>query len=164
MTVAGDEDRAAGSLSNGQVDGAGGAWSGENGDGLATLADDNEPLAFYTGSYTVEAMSVLNTPTRVLSVTEASSRGVAGLLRDSERGADTVVERHGRPVGAVVSIQHFSELRELEQDLKSAALVLSRAATDNGHRTDLDDIIAAFGFTREELQRRRRDDAAAGIE
>jgi prevent-host-death family protein len=107
-------------------------------------------------------MSVLNAPTRVLSVSEASSRGVAGLVKDSEHGADTVVERHGRPVAAVVSIQHFGELRELEQDLLSAALVLSRAATDNGNRTDLDDVIAAFGFTRDELQQERRDDAAAG--
>lgn len=107
---------------------------------------------------------MLDTPTRVLSVTEASSRGVAGLVKDSEHGTDTVVERHGRPVAAVVSIQHFSDLRELERDLRSAALVLSRAATDNGHRTDLDDVIAAFGFTREELQREGRHDAAAGRE
>jgi prevent-host-death family protein len=109
-------------------------------------------------------MSMLDIPTRVLSVTEASSRGVAGLLKDSEHGADTVVERHGRPVAAVVSIQHFSELRELEQDLRSAALVLSRAATDNGRRTGLDDVIAAFGFTRGELQQERRDEAVAGRE
>lgn len=109
-------------------------------------------------------MGVLDTPTRVLSVSEASARGVAGLLKDSEHGTDTVVERHGRPVAAVVSIEHFGELRELEQDLRSAALVLGRAATDNGHRRDLDEVIAAFGFTREELQRERRDDEAAGRE
>lgn len=109
-------------------------------------------------------MRVLDTPTRVLSVSEASSRGVAGLVKDSEAGTDTVVERHGRPVAAVVSIQHFGELRELEHDLRSAALVLSRAATDTGHRRDLDEVIAAFGFTRDELQQERRDDAAAGRE
>lgn len=107
---------------------------------------------------------MLETPTRVLSVSEASSRGVAGLLKDSEQGTDTVVERHGRPVAAVISIQHFGELRELEQDLRSAALVLSRAATDSGHRTDLDEVITAFGFTRDELQQERKDDAAAGRE
>lgn len=106
-------------------------------------------------------MSLPTAPTRVLSVTEASSRGVAGLVKDSEHGTDTVVERHGRPVAAVVSMEHFSDLRELEQDLRSAALVLSRAATDSGHRTDLDDVIASFGFSREELQQERLDDAAA---
>jgi hypothetical protein len=109
-------------------------------------------------------MSVLDPPTRVLSVTEASTRGVAGLLKDSEHGTDTVVERHGRAVGAVVSIQHFAELRELEADLRSAVLVLSRAATDTSHRTGLDDVITAFGFTREDLEQEQRDDIAAGRE
>jgi prevent-host-death family protein len=109
-------------------------------------------------------MDALATPNRVLSVSEASSRGVAGLLKDSEAGTDTVVERHGRPIAAVVSIQHFGELRELEQDLRSAALVLSRAAADNGRRSDLDEVITAFGFTRDELQQERQDDAAAGRE
>jgi prevent-host-death family protein len=105
-------------------------------------------------------MSVFDTPPRVLSVTEASARGVAGLLKDSEHGTDTVVERHGRPVAAVVSIRRFNELRELERDLRSAGLVLSRAASDNGQRTDLDDVITSFGLTPEELQRERGDDGA----
>lgn len=121
--------------------------------------DRKSPLTIYPDSCIVSVMSLPTAPTRVLSVTEASSRGVAGLVKDSEHGTDTVVERHGRPVAAVVSIEHFSDLRELEQDLRSAALVLSRAATDGGHRTDLDDVIATFGLSREELQRERRDDA-----
>jgi hypothetical protein len=33
-------------------------------------------------------------------------------------------------------------------DLRDAALVLVRAATDTGARTSLDDVIAAFGFER----------------
>ena len=39
----------------------------------------------------------------------------------------------------------------LEKDLCDSLLVLARAATDNGDRTDLDDVIEAFGFTRAEL-------------
>jgi prevent-host-death family protein len=109
-------------------------------------------------------MDALDTTARVLSVTEATSRGVAGLVKDTEHGTDTIVERHGRPVAAVVSIEHFSDLRELERDLRSAALVLSRIATDNGHRNDLDDVIMGFGFSREDLQRERRDEAATGRE
>ncbi len=126
--------------------------------------DRKIPLAIYTEGWIVEVMSLPAAPTRVLSVTEASARGVAGLLKDSEHGTDTVVERHGRPGAAVVSIEHFSDLRELEQDLCSAALGLSRAATDSGHRTDLDDVIATFGFSREDLQQERLDDAAAARE
>jgi prevent-host-death family protein len=109
-------------------------------------------------------MTPLDNPTRVLSVTEASTRGVARLLKDSEHGTDTVVERHGRPVAAVVSIRHFEDLRELERDLRSAALVLTRAATDTGRRTDLDAAISSLGFSREELLAELREDQAAGRE
>ena len=88
-----------------------------------------------------------------MSVTAASERGVSGLLRDSEAGIDIVVERHGRAVVAIVSMRHLTELTELEADLRSAALVLARAATDNGERTDLDTAIVRFGFDRAELER-----------
>ena len=37
-------------------------------------------------------------------------------------------------------------------DLRLAALVLARAATDTGERTSLDDVLVTFGFDRAELQ------------
>jgi hypothetical protein len=40
----------------------------------------------------------------------------------------------------------------MERDLVDAALILSRAATDNGNRTSLDDVIAGLGYTREQLE------------
>lgn len=40
---------------------------------------------------------------------------------------------------------------EATADLRDLALVVTRSATDNGHRTSLDDVIAAFGHTRESL-------------
>ena len=39
----------------------------------------------------------------------------------------------------------------LAADLRDLALVLSRVATDSGRRTSLDDVIAAYGHTRESL-------------
>jgi hypothetical protein len=36
-------------------------------------------------------------------------------------------------------------------DLHDLALVLVRAATDTGHRTSLDEVMTAFGHTRESL-------------
>jgi prevent-host-death family protein len=87
-----------------------------------------------------------------LSVTDASSRGLAGLVRDAEHGHDVVVARRGAPVAAVIGMHRLAELRELERDLRSAALVLARAATDAGERVSLDDAIAAFGFDRAELE------------
>ncbi|MHB1128926.1 MAG: ferritin family protein [Ilumatobacteraceae bacterium] len=53
---------------------------------------------------------------------------------------------------AIVGVRRFAELIELEADLRSAALVLARAATDTGARTDLDTVIADFGFDRAALE------------
>lgn len=97
-----------------------------------------------------------------ISVTEASTRGVAGLIKDAEAGAEVVVSRHGRPVAAVVSTRQLDRLRELESDLRDAALVVVRAATNTGVRTSLDDALAAFGFDRAELEAELDADLAAG--
>jgi antitoxin (DNA-binding transcriptional repressor) of toxin-antitoxin stability system len=86
-----------------------------------------------------------------LSVTEATKRGVAGLVADAEGGADLVVTRHLRPVAAVVGVRRLAEIEEAAADLRDLALVLSRAVADTGRRTSLDDVLAAFGHTRESL-------------
>lgn len=44
-----------------------------------------------------------------VSVTEANARGLSALLRDSIEG-DVIVERHGRPVGAVISTDRHAQL------------------------------------------------------
>lgn len=103
-------------------------------------------------------------PERTLSVTAASGRGVAGLVKDAERGEDIIVERHGRAVAAVISVKHLTELNTMRADLTAAALVLARELTDTGNRTDLDDAITAFGFTRAELETELDDDIAADRE
>lgn len=100
--------------------------------------------------------------TRPITVTEAAARGVSALLRDAEAGSDIVVSRHGKPVAAVVSTRHLDELRALEGDLRDAALVIVRAATDTGVRAPLDEAIAAFGFDRAELEGELAADIAAG--
>lgn len=86
-----------------------------------------------------------------LTVTEAAKRGVAGLVADAEQGEDLVVTRHHRPVAAVVGIRRLAELDEVITDLRDLALVLARSVDDSGRRTDLDDVLAAFGHTRETL-------------
>lgn len=90
--------------------------------------------------------------TAAISVTEATARGVAGLLRDAEHGEDVVVSRHGTPVAAVVSIERMQQIHDLESELRDVALVLTRAATDTGKRISLEAAIAAFGFDRAELE------------
>jgi prevent-host-death family protein len=86
-----------------------------------------------------------------LSVTEAAKRGVAGLVADVEQGEAVVVTRHHRPVAAVVSVGRLAEIDEMFSDVGDLALVLARSITDSGRRTHFDDVLAAFGHTRESL-------------
>lgn len=87
---------------------------------------------------------------------------MAGLVRDAERCGLVTVERHGTAAAVVVGAQRFAELNELEADLRSAALVLSRFATDSGARTDLDEVISTLGFDRTELEAELDPEPAAG--
>jgi antitoxin (DNA-binding transcriptional repressor) of toxin-antitoxin stability system len=88
---------------------------------------------------------------RELTVTEATQRGVAGLVADAEQGADLIVTRRHRPVAAVVGVRRLTELRQAESDLVDLALVLARSATDSGRRTSIEDVLRAFGESRETL-------------
>lgn len=99
----------------------------------------------------------------ILSVTQAAERGVSAIVRAADEGREIVVERHGRAVAAIVGMQRLEALSELEADVRSAALVLSRLATDDGSRTTLDEVIASLGFDREELEAELDADLAAGV-
>jgi prevent-host-death family protein len=83
-----------------------------------------------------------------LSVTEASRRGIARLVADAAHGSEVVVERHGEPVAAIVGHERYQELAQLRDDLRDLALVLGRAAGDDGQRHALDDVVDAFGRAR----------------
>lgn len=87
-----------------------------------------------------------------MTITDASSAGVSRLASEAEQGRATVLERRHVPVAAVVGYTELERLATLERDLTDLALVLARAATDNGHRTSLDDAIEAAGFTRDQLE------------
>jgi prevent-host-death family protein len=89
---------------------------------------------------------------REVSVTEAAQRGVAGLVSDAEQGSDVIVTRRHKPVAVVVSMRRLAEIEAAMADLHDLALVLARAATDSGRRTSLDDVLDAYGHTRESLQ------------
>jgi prevent-host-death family protein len=83
-----------------------------------------------------------------LSVTEASRRGIARLVADAAHDTEVVVLRHGRPVAAIVGYERFTELEQLRDDLRDLALVIGRAVADDGRRTNLDDVVDAFGRAR----------------
>ncbi|MFG2038314.1 type II toxin-antitoxin system Phd/YefM family antitoxin [Dactylosporangium sp. NPDC048998] len=86
-----------------------------------------------------------------MTVSEATQRGVAGLVAEAERGTDVVVTRHRRPVAAVVAYQRLEELSQAAEDLRDFALVLARQAVDSGNRTSLDAVLQAYGHTRDSL-------------
>jgi prevent-host-death family protein len=86
-----------------------------------------------------------------MSVSEATQRGVAGLVAEAERGTDVVVTRHRRPVAAVVAYQRLEEISRTAEDLRDLALVLARQAVDTGNRTSLDVVLEAYGHTRDSL-------------
>ncbi|MGB9483689.1 MAG: prevent-host-death family protein [Candidatus Dormiibacterota bacterium] len=90
-------------------------------------------------------------PAQTLTVTEATRRGVAGLLADAAAGEGLVVTRRRVPVAAIMSVDRLTELEAARDDLIDLALVLGRAATDSGNRTGLDQVLAAFGQSRESL-------------
>ncbi|MGC2192196.1 MAG: type II toxin-antitoxin system prevent-host-death family antitoxin [Candidatus Dormiibacterota bacterium] len=84
-------------------------------------------------------------------MTEATRRGIAGLLADAATGEGLVVTSRGVPIAAVMSVDRLADLDAARDDLIDLALVLGRAATDIGNRTGLDQVLAAFGQSRESL-------------
>lgn len=112
---------------------------------------------FCTEFCTLRLMVVLR-DARELSVSEATKRGVAGLVADAEHGSELLVTRHHRPVAAIVGVHRLVEIEEAAADLRDLALVLSRTVADGGRRTSLDDVLTAFGHTRESLAAVEDDD------
>ena len=68
-------------------------------------------------------------------MTAASARGVARLVADAAHGIEVVVTRHHKPVAAVVGVERLAELDAIADDLRDLALVIARAADDDGRRT-----------------------------
>ena len=74
------------------------------------------------------------------------------MVADAENGHTTILRRHYEPVAAVISFRELERLQALKRDLVDVALVLARAASDNGQRTSLDTVIASSGYSREQLE------------
>jgi len=119
-------------------------------------------IAFCVEVYIVVGMSSTAFES-TLSVTDASKRGISRIVADAESGAGVVVERRGKPAAVIVGMNRIQSILEREDDLRSAALVLSRAATDTGNRTSLDEVISALGFGRAELEEELEADQVAGF-
>lgn len=88
----------------------------------------------------------------LISIANASKIGVSALVREAEEGRDRIVLRNNRPVAAVVSIDRLERWQQAEDDLLDIALVAVRMATSGPDRISLDDVLAEFGYTRDQLR------------
>lgn len=89
----------------------------------------------------------------MISVSEASSRGVSRLIQDATLGRIQVVLRNNKAVAAVVgieSIERLQRLDELESDLRLLSVALARTVTDTGRRYTLDEVAAELGVDLDE--------------
>jgi prevent-host-death family protein len=92
----------------------------------------------------------------LISISEATKLGVSGLVREAEAGHDQIVLRNSKPVAAVVSMERLEELQRLEEDLTDISLAVARMLTTSSRRHSLDDVLAQFGYSREQLRDERK--------
>jgi antitoxin (DNA-binding transcriptional repressor) of toxin-antitoxin stability system len=79
----------------------------------------------------------------MISVTDASRRGMSSLIRDAEAGRTICILRSNKVTAFVVGepvVERLDRLDELEDDLRLMTLTLIRMATDTGGRFSLDEV------------------------
>lgn len=81
----------------------------------------------------------------LISVSDANSKGISGLVADAERGQSKIIVRNSKPVAAVVSVGEYDRLAEMEENLVLMVAAFARLATDNGDWVDLDDLAHDLG-------------------
>ena len=88
----------------------------------------------------------------LISISDANKLGVSALVREAEAGHERIVLRNNRPVAAVVSMKRLEQLQQLEEDLLDVSLAAARMLSAGPQRHSLDDVLARFGYTREQLR------------
>lgn len=84
----------------------------------------------------------------LISVSDASNRGVSNLVKEASEGRPKVVLRNNKPVAAVVGmdeLDRLSHLDEIEDDLRLLSIAITRTVLDHGDRYTLDDVAKEFG-------------------
>ncbi|PZS05565.1 MAG: prevent-host-death family protein [Chloroflexi bacterium] len=87
----------------------------------------------------------------MISISEANKLGISGLVRKAEAGHEQVVLRNNKPVAAVISVERLDALHELEDDLIDVSLAVARKLTASPSQHSLDEVLAQFGYTRDQL-------------
>jgi len=88
----------------------------------------------------------------LVSVTEIGSRGVSHFVTQAASGRDIVVLRNNKPAAMLISVERYEQMQQALDDAADLALGTARLALAEGAElTGLDDVLAEFGTTREEL-------------
>lgn len=88
----------------------------------------------------------------LISISEATKIGLSALIREAEAGHERVVLRNNKPVAAVVSMNRLEQLQKLEEDALDVSMAAARMQTTAPRRHSLDEVLAQFGYTREQLR------------
>ncbi|OKX79776.1 type II toxin-antitoxin system Phd/YefM family antitoxin [Corynebacterium glutamicum] len=89
---------------------------------------------------------------KTLGISDASRIGISGLVQTVESGESISVAKQGRVVAQLLPAQKSQRLREEQDDLMDAVLVLSRMLSDDGMRIELQEVIELLGFDVSELE------------
>ena len=87
----------------------------------------------------------------MISVSDAQSRGLSGLISDAELGRTPVIVRNSKPAAAIVSIAELNRIDDLEENLVLLVATLARTVTDSGVRHDLGDVAAELAVDLDDL-------------
>ena len=88
----------------------------------------------------------------MVSVTEIGSRGVSHFVSQAAEGRDLVVLRNNKPAAMLISVERYEQMQRALDDAADLALGTARLALAEGAElTNLDDVLAELGVTREEL-------------
>lgn len=100
-------------------------------------------------------MSVQVDMDSLVSVSEVSSRGVSKLVTEAEGGREWVILRGSKPAAAMIGIErfrHLQELERLEHTVELLVTALGRLVTERDlDRHRLDEVLDELGLTDADL-------------
>ncbi len=82
----------------------------------------------------------------VVSVTDLANNS-SKFVAEASEGRNVVISKNNRPTAALVSMTCLQDLEDREENVGLLVLAAARIATDNGHRTSLNDFIEELGLT-----------------